>query len=246
MDNRVILIVGAVAAAIISLLLYSTTSSSKTSKIAPITAKVTLGNRTVTVKGPGARMDWSWLSNLISGIGGNVSGTGYLPKNNPITGNSRPSPGAPSPPPGPAPVPTPVPNDWNGQVVTYTNAARVKQGLPQLIWNQKLAQIATNFAADMNRRQFRSHRDPEGRQPWDRARQQGYPSSFVGENLAWGAQGPREAANQWLSSPGHRANIMNRQYRQIGVGVVMGKVNSWNGRFSNANGVPYWVQLFSD
>lgn len=245
MDNRAILIIGAVAAAIISLLLYGTTTTTP-NNIRPIQAKVTIGNRTVTVKGPGARMDWSWLSTLITSIGGSVNGTGYLPNNNPITGNSRPSPGAPAPPPGPPPVPTPVPNDWNGQVVTFTNEARVKQRLPQLIWNQKLAQIATNFAADMNRRQFRSHRDPEGRQPWDRAVQQGYPSSFVGENLSWGAQGPKEVVNQWLYSAGHRANIMKAQYRQIGVGVVMGKVNSWNGRFSNANGVPYWVQLFSD
>jgi uncharacterized protein YkwD len=264
MDNRNILIIGAVVTTLLGFVFYYT-QQQNTTRVNPITAKVTLGNRTVTVKGPGTKLDWSWLSKLLSSIGGSVSGIGTLPNNNPITNNisgpvAIPSPSIPGTPglpvpgisrpappaPGPQPVPTPVPNDWGGQCAAYTNQSRTRQGLPELRWNAQLAQIAVNFAADMNKRQFMSHVDPEGRQPWDRARQQGYPSSFVGENLSWGAKGPQEVTNQWLASLGHRANIMNRQYRQIGVGVIMGKVNRWSGRFSNSNGVPYWVQLFSN
>lgn len=188
---------------------------------------------------PGGGVNWNWVNSLVSNVGGLINGTGTLPGNNPITGGGAPAPTNPYPP-------TPVPNDWAGRVAQLTNVYRQRQGLPPLVWNQQLAQIATNFANDMNRRQFMNHRDPDGRQPWDRARAAGYPTSFVGENLAWGATSPEGAMNQWIGSAGHRMNIMNRQYRQIGVGVILGKVNRWSGRFSNANNVPYWVQLFSN
>ena len=76
---------------------------------------------------------------------------------------------------------------------------------------------------------FFDHQSPAGQDVVDRARDAGYVKPrrtwTVAENLAWGSgtlATPRSIVRQWMQSPGHRANVVKRAYREIGVGVVTG------------------------
>ena len=75
----------------------------------------------------------------------------------------------------------------------------------------------------MARRKYFEHRDPDGEQPDARIVHQGYPPILVGENLAWGEleqSTPANIVSLWMKSPGHRANILEAGYREIGLGFA--------------------------
>lgn len=113
-------------------------------------------------------------------------------------------------------------------VLRLTNDERAKVGLAALRPNPALMKAAQDYAALMARERHFSHTGPDGSRPRDRAQQAGYPSSFCGENIALGQKSAAEALRSWMSSKGHRENILNREYREIGVG----------------HEGAYWVQLF--
>ena len=75
----------------------------------------------------------------------------------------------------------------------------------------------------MAKRKYFEHRDPDGVQPDARIVRQGYPPILVGENLAWGELAQSTPANivaLWMKSPGHRANMLETGYREIGIGFA--------------------------
>lgn len=109
------------------------------------------------------------------------------------------------------------------------NRARAQRGLPKLRASRVLKRAARKHSANMDRRDFFSHVSPGGATVLHRVRAVGYlasASSFsVGENIAWGSGGratPRAIHRAWMRSPGHRANILSRGFREIGVGVALG------------------------
>ena len=109
------------------------------------------------------------------------------------------------------------------------NSERARRGLAPLRLNRRLSQAAGSHAADMDRRNYFSHDSLGGGSFVDRIRRTGYldgaRSWTVGENLAWGSQGrsaPRVITQMWMKSPGHRANILNASFREIGIGVAYG------------------------
>lgn len=73
----------------------------------------------------------------------------------------------------------------------------------------------------------------------ERVREEGYPSSFVAENIAAGRSTPEAVMEQWLNSPGHRNNILNSEYTEIGVGHYY--LESDPGKFQYKH---YWTQVF--
>ncbi|UNO39721.1 CAP domain-containing protein [Streptomyces sp. MST-110588] len=117
------------------------------------------------------------------------------------------------------------------QVLTLVNQERAKAGVPPLTADPQLDRQAQDFSEDMARRGFFSHTDPDGRSPWDRARAAGV-ENLGGENIARGQADARAVMETWMNSPGHRANILNRDYKTLGVGVHFGP------------GGPWWVQSF--
>jgi uncharacterized protein YkwD len=116
-----------------------------------------------------------------------------------------------------------------GAVLCLYNQVRVSHGLPQLRQNARLRRAATSHTADMIKHHFFEHTAPGGATMVDRIFRAHYARRdqawAFGENLAWGsgrlatAQGVFE---QWMRSPGHRANILRRSYRELGVGVMAG------------------------
>jgi uncharacterized protein YkwD len=106
--------------------------------------------------------------------------------------------------------------------------------VPPLLASRDLDAAAADHARDMARRRFFEHRGSDGSEPRDRVRRAGYASRLTGENIALGPESAEEAVAGWLDSPGHCANIMEPRFRDIGVGVAVGK----------KRGQIYWVQEF--
>jgi uncharacterized protein YkwD len=132
-----------------------------------------------------------------------------------------------------------VPSESVSKLVQLTNAERVKNGLNILVENTRLNDVAYNFALQMNKFQFQNHISPTGIGPPQRVRNGAVKFSGVGENLAWGPASDEEAISAWMQSDGHRKNILNPKWKQIGVGVVDGKILAW-GDYP----VKYYVQIF--
>jgi uncharacterized protein YkwD len=112
-------------------------------------------------------------------------------------------------------------------VSCLVNKKRHNRGVPRLTWDARLQIAAENHSAAMDSEDFFSHTG-DGT-PIDRVRASGYlagaASWTVGEDLHWGtgAQGtPKATVNRWMASPSHRATMLSRGFRNIGVGVTMG------------------------
>jgi uncharacterized protein YkwD/stress response protein SCP2 len=119
------------------------------------------------------------------------------------------------------------------EVVALTNSARGRTGLPPLAVDARLTTAAQAHCADMVARDFYAHTSPDGAQPWDRAAAAGSRLRTIGENIACGQRSPAEVVDGWMNSPGHRANILKREFTRIGIGFTGG------GRAGT-----YWAQLF--
>jgi uncharacterized protein YkwD len=130
--------------------------------------------------------------------------------------------------PGPLRVTTPAsanPSDLSIRgVIEYTNGARsINGGFPALIENSTLDRDAQIKLDDMFAKQYFEHESPTGVGPGDIAKAVGYEYVLVGENLALGDFGSDEKlVEAWMNSPGHRANILNAHYQEIGVAVGKG------------------------
>lgn len=105
-------------------------------------------------------------------------------------------------------------------VIRWTNFQREKYGLPPLRENFRLNVSAEAKAQDMFENQYFSHYSPSGSGVGDLVENVGYEFIAIGENLALGDFENDEALLQaWMDSPGHRANILNPIYKEIGVAV---------------------------
>ena len=114
-------------------------------------------------------------------------------------------------------------------ILCLHNQIRAGRGLPLLRENAKLRRAANAHSADMVSRGFFDHTAPGGSTFVQRIFAARYASNRVawslGENLAWGTgplATPREIMNAWMGSPGHRANVVKRSYREIGIGIELG------------------------
>lgn len=107
--------------------------------------------------------------------------------------------------------------------ISQTNLQRQQNNLPALTESSKLDQAALNKVNDMFKNQYFEHISPSGKGPGDLADDVGYSYVAVGENLALGNfKDDAALVNAWMNSPGHRANILNTKYQEIGVAVLKG------------------------
>jgi uncharacterized protein YkwD len=109
------------------------------------------------------------------------------------------------------------------------NGERADRGLAPLALNLKLSAVAAAYAQDLVAGSYFSHTGRDGSDLLSRIRRGGYVREDagwqLGENLAWGTGGlaaPASIMQAWMNSPGHRDNILNPAYREIGIGVVTG------------------------
>jgi uncharacterized protein YkwD len=113
-------------------------------------------------------------------------------------------------------------------VLCLHNRERAERGLPLLREHAKLRDAAEAHSSDMVARQYFEHEAPGGADMVDRILGAGYGRGSyysVGENIAFGTGDLATAAQihrAWMRSPGHRANILRRQFREIGIGIAIG------------------------
>ena len=114
-------------------------------------------------------------------------------------------------------------------ILCLHNQVRAQRGLPLLRENARLRRAALEHSSDMVSRGFFEHTTPNGTTMVERIHAARYVSPrfdwALGENLAWGTGSlatPRAIMRAWMDSPGHRANVVKRAYREIGIGVVAG------------------------
>lgn len=101
-----------------------------------------------------------------------------------------------------------------------TNIQRSGQGRSALALNSLLAQAAQDKANDMASRNYWSHATPEGTQPWQFVSAVGYKYLTAGENLAYGFDTSSATVAGWMNSPGHRDNLLNSNYKEVGFGIA--------------------------
>jgi uncharacterized protein YkwD len=117
----------------------------------------------------------------------------------------------------------------NAAILCLVNGERIDNSLPVLNHEPKLDQSSQGMCKRMVAEQFFSHETPDGKSVVDRVEPTGYiPNSgdwVVGENLAWGSGAlstPQAIVNGWMNSPGHRANILANDYKDIGLAACNG------------------------
>jgi uncharacterized protein YkwD len=108
-------------------------------------------------------------------------------------------------------------------VVAAVNSARAKAHVPPLKVNPALSAAAQRKADDMAARGYFSHTTPDGKKPWDFMAQAGYKYSAAGENLAKDVTDVAQLMKLWMNSPGHKQNILSKEYTETGVGVAKTK-----------------------
>lgn len=119
--------------------------------------------------------------------------------------------------------------DARDATLCLLNRVRARHGLPQLRLSRKLSRAARRHSRDMVRRRYFAHDSLDGRSPVARMRATHYvprdASWTLGENIGWGSGSlgePIALVRAWMHSPGHRANILSRSFRDIGIGIAAG------------------------
>ena len=121
-------------------------------------------------------------------------------------------------------------SSYESEVIRLVNEIRQQNGLRPLAANWELSRVARYKSQDMRDNGYFSHNSPTYGTPFQMLSAFGLSYRTAGENIAKGYSSPQAVVNGWMNSSGHRANILNASYTQIGVGYV--------------SGGNYWTQLF--
>ena len=121
-------------------------------------------------------------------------------------------------------------SSYESEVIRLVNEIRQQNGLRPLAANWELSRVARYKSQDMRDNGYFSHNSPTYGTPFQMLSAFGLSYRTAGENIAKGYASPQAVVNGWMNSSGHRANILNASYTQIGVGYV--------------SGGNYWTQLF--
>jgi uncharacterized protein YkwD len=123
---------------------------------------------------------------------------------------------------------------FEATVLSLVNTERAKAGCPAVTADSRLAAAARAHSADMAARGYFDHTTPEGVEFATRITNAGFEWRSAGENIASGQKDPAAVMTAWMNSPGHKANILNCGFRNLGVGLAY-----------NSRNTPYWTQDFA-
>jgi uncharacterized protein YkwD len=151
------------------------------------------------------------------------------PAVSPITASAMPVDPAASP----APASTSPQDTFDQQILGLVNQERAKVGADPLRINEQLDLAADQHTLDQASMNKMSHTGSNGSNMGDRIKNAGYVFSYAGENVAYGFGDAAAVMSGWMNSEGHRQNILNPNYKEIGIGYAQG-----------ADGRPYWTQDF--
>jgi len=107
-------------------------------------------------------------------------------------------------------------------VLRVMNEYRAELGLPPLQHDDRLRRAAQDRMRDMEDGGYWSHESPDGMSPFVWLTLRDYPYAAAAENLAAGFETARLLVESWMESPGHRANIVAGQFRDVGIAIIDG------------------------
>ncbi len=107
-------------------------------------------------------------------------------------------------------------------LIELLNKDRQSAGLQSLKENTVLDNAAVLKAQDILEKDYFSHQSPEGVSPWHWFKIAGYNYKIAGENLAIGFLDSGEVNQAWLDSPSHKANLLNSNYKDVGIAILKG------------------------
>lgn len=107
-------------------------------------------------------------------------------------------------------------------VLAQMNAYRAAEGLPALREDARLVKAANDRMQHMEELAYWSHNAPDGMSPFVWLAARDYPHAFAGENLATGFETAPVLVESWMESPGHRENIMSRNFEEVGIAIIDG------------------------
>ena len=116
---------------------------------------------------------------------------------------------------------TPIAASADGGILDAMNRERAARGLVPLRLNATLSLAAQDRVRDMFAKHYFNHVSPDGVQPFIWAEKRGYDYTLIGENLAVGYRGAA-VVDGWMHSPGHRANVLGKDFREVGLAVASG------------------------
>ena len=123
---------------------------------------------------------------------------------------------------------------FEARVFELTNAFRIKNGRAALENDARLNEAAEGWSEAMAQGDFFRHSTPA------QTEAEGYAWQAWGENIAVGQQTPDAVVNGWINSPGHRANMLSANFRDIGIGHVYLEEDGGSLRYKH-----YWTQVFA-
>ena len=129
--------------------------------------------------------------------------------------------------------------DYPQKVIELTNQERRKRGLGALRWNEQLFKAAQKHSINMGKYDFAGHVDHRNSPFYERVKAEGYSYKSTAENVAFGQSTPEQAVQCWMDSPGHRENILNPEFNEIGVGHHYEANDGGRVRYKH-----YWTQVF--
>jgi uncharacterized YkwD family protein len=114
-------------------------------------------------------------------------------------------------------------SQYSKDVLALVNQQRANAGLKALTLDSKLSVMALDKAKDMYNKNYFDHNSPTYGSPFDMMKAYGISYRYAGENIAKGQQSPGQVMNDWMNSPGHRANILNGNFTKIGLAYYNGE-----------------------
>ena len=135
--------------------------------------------------------------------------------------------------------PIALPENLINRVVQLSNEFRAENGLSPLSLNSQLGMAAEGHSEDMALQDFFDHLAPDGSDVGDRILDVGYDYSRAGENIGAGYSTPEAVVEGWINSPGHRANLLNPDFTEIGVGYYFLENDTGTENWNH-----YWTQVF--
>lgn len=115
------------------------------------------------------------------------------------------------------------------QIIALTNTKRTENGLGQVTSNALLAQAAAAKAANMFSENYWAHNSPSGKTPWTFITASGYKYIYAGENLARDFGDAQSVVNAWMNSSSHKSNLLDKNFKEIGVAVASGNLTGQEG-----------------
>ncbi|MDY2882054.1 MAG: CAP domain-containing protein [Romboutsia timonensis] len=159
------------------------------------------------------------------------------PESTPSTPSTTPQQKPESTPSKPSTTPDQKPStdfsSYQQQVLDLVNAERTKRGISALTLDSNLSSVATKKSQDMVNKNYFDHTSPTYGSPFDMMKQFGISYRTAGENIAKGQKTPQEVVTAWMNSEGHRKNILNPNFTNLGVGIA-----------KDSKGTTYWTQMF--